>query len=309
MSDRVGLPPIPGLLGNYVDVDLFAGYFARQQTLTEFQPAVTEAPSGGPVTVDLRTATGGGGDALSATIPDGENVPASPVTGSVDVPAGTSMQLRITATTQYAANFYGNFYLDAAEGVAAALTSLARVKNFKGISGAQNDDTLNELILGVSCAMQSVMRRNILTLAITAEKHDAGGSSDSLVMNEFPIITPPSVVLRYNGTVVDASTYEIDEESGEIIQVEDGAATPWAAGRRAYEADYWAGYPQVPEDLAAIATKQVVHEFLQTSEGESRIGLRGEILEPGGGTQYLIGQWVPGAERVMQYYRNLRIAA
>lgn len=305
MPDRVSLPPIPGLLGNYVDVDLFAGYFAAQQTLTEFQPAVTEAPTGGPVTVDLRTATGGGGDGLSATIPDGAKVPASPVTGSIDVPAGTAMYLRITATTQYAANFYGYYYVDAAAGVETALTTLERVKLYKGIDTTTNDVLLNQIIQSVSALMQTEMRRTIVTVVATAEKHDAEGDDDTIVLDGYPIITPPAVVLRYNGTVVDASTYDVDAGPGHLIQVEDGAASDWAAGRRAYEADYWHGYPVIPEDLEQLATKLVVFEFDQTAQGHGRLGLRGEILDPGGSAEYLMS--VPGAFHLLQYYRNLRM--
>ncbi len=307
MADRVSLPPIPGLLSSYVDVDLFAGYFSLAQTLTEFQPAVVSAPSGGSVSVDLRTAIDGGGVGLSAVIPDGATTPATPVTGSVAVPAATTMRLRITAQSGSAMNFYGNYYVDAAAGVASALTTLARVKAFKGITATTNDVLINQLIQGVSVAMQSDMRRSILTVAITSEKHDASGDSDIMILDQYPVIVPPSVVIRYNDTVVTSSTYDVDEESGEVIQVQSGVGTPWAAGRRAYEADYWSGYEQVPEDLAAIATKQVVHEYLQTQPGENRLSLRSAVIDEGGNGQYMIGAWVPGAERVMGFYRNLRV--
>ena len=115
------------------------------------------------------------------------------------------------------------------------------------------------------------------------------------------------MVIRYNDTVVSSSTYEVDDAAGEVIQVQSGVGTSWAAGRRAYEADYWSGYEQVPEDLAAIATKQVVHEYLQTQPGENRLSLRSAVIDEGGNGQYMIGAWVPGAERVMGFYRNLRV--
>ena len=306
MSARPPLPPIPGYLTNYVDVDLFAGYFATAQILTEFQPAITEAPSGGSVTVDLRTATGGLGDGLSATIPDGELVPAAPVVGSVAIPADTTMYLRLTGTTSPAANFYGNYLVDAVGGVASALTTLALVKQHKGITGTHNDATINMLIGWVSKWMQNIgMRRNILAQVITEEVHDATGRFDYLLLNECPIIQPPAVVLRYNGTVVDASTYEVDEENGELIQVSDGVGSPWAAGRRAYQADYWSGYPQTPEDLAEVATLMVVKRFLETSEGDGRFGLTSEILEPGGSAQYLVGK-IPGAKETLDWYKHRR---
>ena len=105
MADRVPLPTIPGLFSGFVGVDLFAGFFTTAQTLTEFQPAVTDAPSGGSISVDLRTATGGGGSGLSAVIPDGQKIPAAPVTGSISIAAGTTMWLRFTAESGQAMNF------------------------------------------------------------------------------------------------------------------------------------------------------------------------------------------------------------
>ena len=155
--------------------------------------------------------------------------------------------------------------------------------------------------------MQSYMRRNIISQNIIAEKHDTRGDRDLITLDEFPIITPPAVVMRFNGTVIDATTYEVDAPTGELIQVKNGSSTSWAAGRRAYEIDYFGGYSQVPEDLIKAATKQTVHEFLQTREGENRLSLRGVIVETGGDGQYMIGRWVPGVRETMDLYRNLRI--
>lgn len=307
MADRVPLPSIAGLLGDYVGVDLFAAYFATAQTMTDFQPAVTDAPSGGSVSVDIRTATGGGGDGLSATIDDGENVPDPLVTGSVAIPAGTTMWLRITAESGNAQGFYGSFEASFAAGATVALTTQQRVKNFRGIEDATNDSTINEIIQGVSTRMQSHMKRSIIAQLNVAEVHDANGLSDAIVLNDYPVIVPPSVVVRKDGTVVDSTTYIVDTIVGEIVNAENGASAPWEAGRRFYEVDYTSGYSEVPEDLAWWCTKQVVHEFLQTAEGEGRLSLRGANVEPGGAGEYMIGQWVPGMLETMAPYRNLRI--
>lgn len=307
MSDRVPLPSIAGLLTGFVAVDLFAGHFPAAQTLTAFQPAVTDPPSGGTVSVDLRTATGGGGSGLSAVIPDGGRFPATPVTGAISIAAGTTLYLRITAESGAALGFYGSYEVSAATGATAALTTLQRCKDFRGITGSTNDSMLNTLIQGVSTRMQSHMRRSIVSQTIVAEKHDARGDRDEITLEEFPVIAPPAVVMRFNGTVIDATTYEVDKPKGQVIQVTNGASTSWAEGRRAYEVDYDAGYATVPEDLAQAATEQVIHRFLQTREGGNRLSLRGEIIETGGDGQYMIGQWVPGVRETMDLYRNLRI--
>ncbi len=305
MADRVPLPPISGLLSGFVSVDVFAGYFSTAQTLTAFQPAVIVAPSGGSVSVDLRTATGGGGLGLSATIPDGAKVPATPVSGSIAIAADSSLYIRVTAESGSALTLYGNYEIESGILAATALTTLARVKAYKGITAAASDAIINTLISGVSVKMQEWMRAAIIQQLIVAEIHDAGGLSDILILDEPPVITPPAVVLRLNGTVVDATTYETDNAAAELIQVTSGVGTVWTAGRRAYSVDYTSGYTAVPEDLAVWATKQVVHEFLQTGSA-GRLSLRGEIIDEAGSGQYMIGEWVPGIEHVMEPYKNHR---
>ena len=153
----------------------------------------------------------------------------------------------------------------------------------------------------------SHMRRPIISQLVSAEIHDAGGLSDTIILDQYPVIVPPAVVIRKNGTVVDADTYVVDAIAGELILAVNGAASLWPEGRRAYSIDYTAGYTEVPEDLVLWATKQVVHEFLQTAEGEKRLSLRGSVVESGGSGEYMIGQWVPGALEAMAPYRNVRI--
>lgn len=307
MADRVPIPMIHGSLTSFVDVDIFVGYFPAARTLTSFQPAVLGAPSGGSVSVDLRTAIDGGGEGLSATIPDGAKVPASPVTGSIDVAAGTSLYARITAESGSAAGLYGQYEIDVAAGISAALTTLARLKAFRGISGSGSDDDLSTVIAGVSKRMQAHMARSIVSQAITEEKHDASGLSDTIILGEYPVIVPPAVVLRdRNGEEIDSTTYEVDEDAGFLIRVTAGEPSNWDAGRRAYEVDYTSGYATIPEDLAFWATKQAAYEWLQFGQA-GRLGNRGEILDPGGEAQYLTGEWAPGVLNAMAPYRNLRV--
>lgn len=306
MGYPFALPVIAGSLTNFVDVDVFAYYFASAQTLTSFQPAVLDAPSGDTVKVDLRTATGGGGSGLSATIPDGGYTPATAVTGSVAIAAGTTMYLRVTAEGGGALTLYGNFEVDVAAAAQSALTTLARCKSFRNISGSSNDDTLNTIIAGVSAKMQSYMRRTCALTAYTSELHDASGNSDTITLDEYPIATSPALAMTYNGTTVDTDTYDVDTAAGQVIQVASGAATNWAKGRRAYSFDYTAGYSAIPEDIQHWATKQAVHEFQQTEEGGSRLGNRGETLDAGGDAQYLTGQWAQGVLDAMAPWVNRR---
>lgn len=111
-SPRAPLPVLPGSVDAHVGQSYPAGYFAEERLLTELQPSLIEAPSGGAVTVTLSTAPGGGGVGLTAVIPDGELAPAAPVTGSVTIPAGSRLYLYVAAATGGAVGLAGLYRVD-----------------------------------------------------------------------------------------------------------------------------------------------------------------------------------------------------
>lgn len=310
MTDRVPIPAIAGLLTGFVAVDVPIAYFAAAQTLESFYPVMSDPPSGGSVSIDVRTATGGGGSGLSATIASGARAPATATTGAIAIAAGTTLYLRVTAESGGALGLSGWVGVSAAAGVTAALTTRQRVKDFLGITGSGSDSMIDTIVAGVSQRMQSHMGRQIVQVVATAEKHDGRGR-DNLLLDHFPVVVPPAVVVRDRyGDVVDATEYQVDQAPGILVKVEEGTASVWEHGRRNLEVDYTHGYATVPEDLALAATIQAAYLVKQTSSaGDGRLGDRGSILDEGGTATYLTGEWAPGVLGAMEPYRDLRRAA
>lgn len=308
MPDRVPLPTIAGLLNGFVAVDLPIAYFAAAQTLEGVYPTLADPPAGGTIVLDVRTATGGGGSGITATIPDTLRSPATEATGSVTVAAGDTLYLRITADNSgsTAMNLGGYITVSAAVGAVTALTTLALVKAYKGITVSTDDTLLNTLIAGVSADMQDYLRRSIVSVAITGEKHD-GHDRDTLILDDFPIIVPPAVaVTDRNGDAVDTTKYEVDEDAGMLIKVDTGVPGIWEKGRRNFTAAYTAGFAAVPPELSLAATKQAVYEFQKTTPGGGRIGDLGEALDAGGSLNYRTGKWAEGVLDTLERFRDVR---
>lgn len=302
MGDRVPLPSIAGLLSGFMAVDLFAGHFAEPARIVGFQPAVTDAPSGGSVSVDLRTATGGGGSGLSATIADGDTFPTTPVTGSIEVAGGTDLYLRITDASGSAMNLYGNFEVAAAAGAVTALTTLSLVKDYCNVAGTDDDAMLNRIISAVSLKMQNYMRRAIVEESITGEKHGDGSLGFALELARYPF-DESSVAITLDGTVLDATDYDADESAGLVYYTpSDGDPVLWPAGRRNVSITYDSGFASVPADIEHAATVQAAWEFKRTR----RLGDRTSVVGDNTAT-FLIDAWAPDVVPVLDMYRRRSI--
>lgn len=311
MPGRVSIPVLSGLLTGFVGLDRPIANFATAQTLTKFEPVVSDPPSGGSVSVDVRTAIDGGGSGLSATIENGDVAPVTPVTGSINVAAGTTLYLRVTAESGDAMTISGSIDVSDAAGITTALTTLARVKAFKGIKVEDDDDLLNTLIMGVSKRIQTYLRRTILQTATTAEKQSGTGKVGSpLILAEWPVFSSPVVVVRdVDSNVVATTDYVVEEATGLLIKATSGVASAWTAGVQNFEVDYTAGFSSVPEDLALAATMQAVDVWHLSKPGSGRLGLNSEILDAGGSASFRVGKWAPQVLDMIGPYRDWRRAA
>lgn len=306
MAERIDFGTHPGSISGLINQDLIVEPAAVQPyTVDDIWLRNTDSDTDALVAA-VHNATGGGGDSLSCTIADSA-YSGSSTGAAITVDVGETLYLRVSSGNALRMNLTGHANISPAAGVGALLSTVARVKTFRAISGSGDDDLLATLLAGVSKRMQSYMRRSIVSTAITEEKHDGDGLSDTLILAEYPVIQPPTLALELNGTAVDTDEYEIDEDRGFVIRVADGVASAWASGRRNYSVDYTAGYATLPEDIVEIATKQTVHEFnLSSAAGSGRLGLRGAILDPGGDATYLTGSWIPSARDTMDYWRDMR---
>lgn len=300
---------LPGLVSPWVDVDLVLAELSSAATITRVFLRRTDNAAGDVLTASVRDAAGGGGSGISVTLGDG--IAYATVTGSLSIAAGGLVYLRVSASGASSMNLAGWVEIEGAPGVTTALTNLARVKQWLGITDSANDDLLSTLIAGVSKRCQIEMDREILSTAITAEIHEGDGADDLLQLRQFPIVSSPAPVVRQltaaGAVVVDAASYRILPERGWILRAVNGSSTPWPSGRANLEVDYTAGFATVPEDLAQAATMQVAYLWRQTKAGGNRLGERGTILELGGTAAYLTGAWAPGVLEALHARRDVRV--
>jgi uncharacterized phiE125 gp8 family phage protein len=290
----------PGLVLGLVDADLHAASVAATGRATRLFLRRTDNGAGDVVVASLRNATGGGGSGIAITLGDG--VDAVAVTGDI---TGTEFYLRVSSADGNSQNLTGWFDLEAAAGVASALTTLVRVKEWLKITGSTNDTLITNLIAGESARIQRYLRRYIVQQTITAEIQ-SGHGREILALRERPVTAVTEV--REDGVALASSKYELDGDEGILYARTDGNPDVWTEGSRNFEIDYTAGYASPPDDLVDAATIQVADTFRQTTPGGDRLGVLGAPLDAGGSPQYITpAAWAPGVLQRLALFRELRL--
>jgi hypothetical protein len=304
MSDRVPICTIPGLVSQLVDVDVMIAPADVAKLITRVFLSRTDHEAGDVVTAAVRNATAGGGEGISVTLASGENEQTE--TGSVTVEADEPTYLRVTAADAHSMNLRGWFEVDGAAGVTAALTTLARVKQFIELSGSDDDDLINNLIASVSSEIQGWLDRAIVQATATDEKIDSIG--DNVISTRFyPIISISA--LTENGTaLVEDTDFEIEEqdkERGQIARISGGYASSWASGTRIVKVTYSHGYASIPDAIIQAANELVAYDYRQSKPGGYRFGKLNKVLDTGGTSNYLSRDdlWKAQMRRLAGYRR------
>lgn len=190
--DRVPLLNITGSPTPWVGTDLPIGSTGTSAaTLTRGFLAITDVSTSGDVVVEIRDASSA---LLTLTIPAGSrSVEAAPAS-TVSLASGVDLFMRVTSAGTGVLGLQGWFELSGAVTATAALTDLARVKEYLGITGSSSDSLLSKHIAAVSKRMQEWMRRRIVSEAITGEKYDASGLCDVLQLRTYPLISGSATV-------------------------------------------------------------------------------------------------------------------
>lgn len=304
MLTRIPINTIPGLITAVVNTDILVmpseGVSGRvTRTLMRRDAALTS----GSVFATLRNATGGGGSGIGLNLLNAFSYTASVI--PLSFTSSESIYLRVSSASATSEDLSGWIEVDTTAQATAALTSLSRVKSFYDIAGSDSDDVLNDAINGVSTAWQRYMRRSIVSTTIVGEKHSGG--QPAIVLKEYPAVDGTLAIIE-DGVALASTDFELDAEKGRVYRVIGGSVDRWSPGRRNISVDYSAGFVSVPEDLQIYATQQVLQIFKQSKIGGDRLGKRGTILESSGSAEYLIGPYVPGAQEVLDRYRDWRIA-
>ena len=301
-NEYAPLPVIVGLLSGFIGDagDVFTALLPEARRITDFQPAVLDAPSGGPIVVELRTATGGGGLVTQATIPDGAFVPTAPATNlPLDVSAGTTLYLRIISISGTPMNLQGVFLMaeTTSSEVTQNLTTVSKVFEYDATLSGIAVGTIQDVIDGVSESMANWLARQLNQATLT-EFHDSPGYGE-IVLDNWPVDLTGSVV-EENNDVVPTGDYEI-RRSRELVKLASGGRIDWDVGE--IKATYLGGYAVVPSDLCHLATKQCVAELLRvqghtigTSQVERESGPQETFDEDG---------FLPSVTQGLKSYRRL----
>lgn len=280
MSEFAPLPTIGGLLFPFVGDagDLSILTLSEDRIVEDFQPALLDAPSGGTVVLQVRTAVAGGGVGLEQTILDGAFTPTGAASGGpLSVPAGTELFLRIVSETSPSGGLSGNVVLNSigfSPGLDQLLTSRTLVLQYAPAC-INLDDTnvtlIDTLIAGVSDRMVQWMQRQINQTALTEfYQVNAAQTVDLIVPQEWPV---ENMVLLRDGTAVDAADFRI-EDTRNLRRISSDVIKFWERG--SYQLDYDGGFAAVPGALFDAATFEVVRECYKIDK--SLIGIA--QLEP-----------------------------
>lgn len=292
MADRIE-GGIVGGLGPFVGVDVYVATTLADVTLASIQAGLLTAPTGGAVTVELRDA---GAALATVTIADGALSGA--FTGAVAIASGTPLSLRVTAAPGVPSDLRAALGFDAD----LALTTVARVKDYRRITTAAHDGLLAELVEGVSRVLEGYVGRPLVQRSHTAERRRGNGWHE-LVLDNFPVIGTP--VVRLDGSTLAAGTdFRVRPEFG-VLERLGGDDSAWIGWEGDVEVDYVSGYATIPADLRLAATKQAAHEFAQATPGGGRLGLTATSAERGGQASYEPDGLLPSVRAVLDGYREI----
>ena len=183
-----------------------------------------------------------------------------------------------------------------------AWTTLAKVKEYLGITDTASDTLLTDLLARLQEAAESYLDRKIESATYTEQKD--GDGTDKLVTHQWPII---SVTSLHDDTdrnftaafLIAAADYVLYKDRG-LIRL-DGLT--FASGIQNVKIVYVAGYATVPTDLVQALIELVADRFRQ----KENQGL--ESLSIGAYSVSFSGEDLPDEVKgIFDSYRRTRIA-
>lgn len=124
------------------------------------------------------------------------------------------------------------------------LVDLEALKDELQITTTTNDDYLEGLLLRVSEAIETHCHR-VFAVETVSEvfRPDAGAKAhEALILTRRPVIAITSVTA--DGTLLAASEYEVDKESGLLYRLSDDARSTWSEAK--ITVVYSSGYATIP---------------------------------------------------------------
>lgn len=160
-----------------------------------------------------------------------------------------------------------------------ALTTTANVKEYIGVTGSDDDDLIDRLVLAAQAKAESFCDRKFDQATYT--EYFDGNDSPSIVLSNTPIDSITSVALRDDNdewSAIDATSYDFNADTGEVFLL-NGSTALWeaglAVGRRptfpkggkSTRVIYVGGYDSIPADLEQAAIELTVRMLGSTVGG------------------------------------------
>lgn len=193
-----------------------------------------------------------------------------------------------------------------------ALTSLAQVKQYLGLSAATHDALLEGLIEAVSAQFNAFCGRKLMARDYSHLSQDAAYDPDNallsgsgypeLLLPQYPVISLSSLVVEGRG--IGASTgggvgWLLDSGAGVLSLI----GTIFPRGGHNVGLAYRAGFTAAPPDLAQAAVEQSAVRFQESAAGQGRLGVSARTLADGS-VSYHSGEVLPQVRAVLERYRN-----
>ena len=305
MAWRGTFVTVPGLLTGFVGTIQQVYAFDAANTLTKITWRVTDAPSGGTVTLRVHDQADGLGNFEDVVIADGTTFS----TADVSMVTGAGLWQEVQAESGAAMNLSGEYEMVTGDGITQNFTTLAAVKLDAKIAGTDpdRDSVLNAMISGVTGMMQDWMERDIVQGTVTSEKIDGDGS-DSVFTKKFPLLeittlTEDAAALVEN---TDFESVGPDLDEGRIVRISGTDAIAWSRGRRNIVTTYDHGYVTVPAALVTAATSLVVAKYFETVQsGKSWRGLSSKGVDPNASVSYDKDIWTRETIPAMKRFRRM----
>lgn len=128
-----------------------------------------------------------------------------------------------------------------------ALTNETRLKTFIGVTGADDDELLKDIINAVTSFVENYCNRRFQQTAYEEEEYTTDSGDTSIILKQWPVISGETFLLEIRTSAlneddwedVDSEDYFVDLDAG---IVEGAADQKFLRGVNKYRVSYTAGY-------------------------------------------------------------------
>ena len=172
-------------------------------------------------------------------------------------------------------------------------------KTYSGIKSTNDDATIDLLIPRVSQAVKNYCRRTFVDYMDVAKVEIFNGGFNTLILEETPVVTVSSVQIstNYGQTYTNLTEYTdwvLDKDT--IVSLNTNGFDELLKG---YKVTYFAGYDDVPTDVA-LATMDIVNYYMKNDSAvHTHTAGSPNTMQ----VQYITGtQWPAHIKRILDLY-------